>query len=388
VPPFGGRTPDDGAAFAAFAAVAERAGEGVVAVEWSRLGLPVSWAGPPPPAGELAAARFERSLDARWRRTSYSDITLAAHEAWVASEPEEPLLSDEPFEPIGAADPVPAVAPAARELPLAAMPAGPRIGTLVHRTLEAVEFDTADLRGELRARLADALARDELDVGDPAAVLDGLAAAIETPLDGAGSASLRDVARADRLDELGFELPLAGGDEVGGSVALGAIAAVLREWLPPADPLAGYPERLADPQLRGALRGYLTGSIDLVVRSRDPGGGAPAFAVLDYKTNRLAGGDERLTAWHYRPAALAAEMQRSHYALQAVLYLVALHRYLRWRVPGYDPDRDLAGVRYLFLRGMVGAAGDDGGVTGVFAWRPPGAMVAALSDVLDAGAAP
>ena len=47
---------------------------------------------------------------------------------------------------------------------------------------------------------------------------------------------------------------------------------------------------------------------------------------------------EPLTAWHYRPAALAAEMHRPHYALQALLYTVALHRYLRWRVPGYDPD--------------------------------------------------
>ena len=47
-------------------------------------------------------------------------------------------------------------------------------------------------------------------------------------------------------------------------------------------------------------------------------------------------------------------MQHAHYALQALLYTVALHRYLRWRLPGYDPERNLAGVLYLFLRGMVG----------------------------------
>ena len=40
--------------------------------------------------------------------------------------------------------------------------------------------------------------------------------------------------------------------------------------------------------------------------------------------------------------------------LQALLYTVALHRYLRWRLPGYDPERNLAGVLYLFVRGMVG----------------------------------
>ena len=47
-------------------------------------------------------------------------------------------------------------------------------------------------------------------------------------------------------------------------------------------------------------------------------------------------------------------MQHAHYALQALLYTVALHRYLRWRLPGYDPERNLAGVLYLFVRGMTG----------------------------------
>ena len=35
--------------------------------------------------------------------------------------------------------------------------------------------------------------------------------------------------------------------------------------------------------------------------------------------------------------AMAAEMIGAHYPLQALLYSVALHRYLRWRLPGYTP---------------------------------------------------
>ena len=81
----------------------------------------------------------------------------------------------------------------------------------------------------------------------------------------------------------------------------------------------------------------------------------PRFAVVDYKTNWLGPIDEELTLGHYRPEALAHEMIRAHYALQALLYTVALHRYLRWRLPGYDPGDHLAGVLYLFLRGMAGA---------------------------------
>jgi exodeoxyribonuclease V beta subunit len=78
-------------------------------------------------------------------------------------------------------------------------------------------------------------------------------------------------------------------------------------------------------------------------------------------------------------------MERAHYGLQALLYAAALHRFLRWRVPGYSPER-LAGVHYLFLRGMAGPATPvaGGASCGVFSWHPPGALVAALSDVLDA----
>jgi len=224
-----------------------------------------------------------------------------------------------------------------------------------------------------------------VEIGDPAHVVDGLAAAIETPLGPlVGDLRLRDVARADRLDELAFELPLVGGDDPTGRVALDALAAVLREHLAPDDPLGGYAARLADPALRPDVRGFLTGSLDLVLRL--PGG---RFAIADHKTNWLGAPGEPLTAWHHRPVALAHEMEHAHYGLQALLYTVALHRYLRWRLRGYDPDAHIAGVLYLFLRGMTGAEVPrvDGAPCGVFAWKPPGALVVALSDLLDRGGA-
>ena len=110
----------------------------------------------------------------------------------------------------------------------------------------------------------------------------------------------------------------------------------------------------------------------------------PRYLVVDYKTNRLGGYDEPLTAWHYRPQALEAAMVAAHYPLQALLYSVALHRYLRWRQPGYDAGTHLGGALYLFLRGMSGPEVTclDGSVPGVFAWRPPAALVTATSDLL------
>jgi exodeoxyribonuclease V beta subunit len=338
-------------------------------------------------------ARFDRMLDISWRRTSYSAITAGAHEAWVGSEPEEHWVQDEPGGPVRTAstladriDPEPAWL-SAQPLPLAEMGTGAEIGTLVHRALEAADFTSPDLPAELTSALMGGGSRSGVNLGcDPSAAAAGLIGAIQTPLGGGlGGTRLRDVPRRDRLDELAFELPLAGGDQPQGQVMLSSVAALLREWLDDGDPLAGYADRLDDPRLESMLRGYLTGSIDLVVRLPDPDGLGPRFALFDYKTNWLAPAGETLSAWHYRPSALRAEMERSHYALQALLYMVALHRYLRWRLARYDPARHLAGVHYLFLRGMLGSNGPSTahGTCGVFSWHPPAGLVVALSDGLE-----
>jgi exodeoxyribonuclease V beta subunit len=373
---YGRSTPTDAAMAERLRELAARA-PGKIGVERSTLELSVQWSPPVTPPVELGAARFSRHLDAWWRRTSYTEITSEAHDPVVGSEPERPGLDDEPETPapvdLSGDSPRPELE---RRSLLSAHPAGVRFGTFVHGVLEATDFAAADLEAELSERV-DARSRRSAELGDPAGVVAGLRAAIETPLgpmvDGM---RLRDVARSDRLDELDFELPLVGGDEPTGRLTVEAIAGALRAGLPVDDPLAGYAQRLEDPALRGRLRGFLTGSIDLVVRID-----GPRFAVVDYKTNWLGPADEPLTLAHYRPEALAAEMSRAHYGLQALLYTVALHRYLRWRVPGYEPDRHLAGVLYLFVRGMAGSPD-----AGVFAWRPPGSLVQALSDVLDRGA--
>jgi exodeoxyribonuclease V beta subunit len=387
-----GSTPRDDELEERLEQVAARA-PGRISVERSTLGAPAHWSPPLEPAVALGVARFGRGLDLSWRRTSYSDITAGAHEAWVASEPEESGVRDEPESATAAASTAEAgaieagsaVQSAAEvasplDLPLASLPVGTRAGSFVHRVLQLADFAAADLDAELAARVAEQDRAGTL-AGDGVAVVAGLRAALETPLGAlAGGRRLRDAGRADRLDELEFELPLAGGDEPAGEVSPSALGEALRAHLPAGDPLAAYAARLEDPALRGHVRGFLTGSIDLVLRL--PG---PRFAVIDYKTNWLAAPGEALRVEHYRREALAAEMARAHYGLQALLYTVALHRYLRWRLAGYDPDEHLAGVLYLFLRGMVGADTpvSGGDPYGVFAWRAPGGLVHALSEVLD-----
>jgi exodeoxyribonuclease V beta subunit len=400
VAPAGSFTPGDNAVLTRLGKLAQAAGPGRISIEPARLAGSPAWSPPLSRPAELTVSVFDRALDVRWRRTSYSDITAASHDAWVTSEPEQPLLADEPPGPEAAALPgapaEPDFGPEAPDgpaqlqllelpteepqLPLSQMPAGVDVGTFVHHVMEATDFAAADLDAELGARIAEVQGRRAAEIGPAGTLATGLRAVIETPLGPVlGNARLRDFTRADRLDELGFELPLAGGDRPSGWLTLTRIAAVLRDHLSERDPLWAYADRLADPRLRHSVRGYLTGSLDLVVRVPDPGRAGHRFAVLDYKTNWLGAGDEPLTPAHYRPDALTAEMLRHHYALQALLYAVALHRFLRWRLPEYEPSRHLAGVVYLFVRGMSGS----GTLDGVFGWSPPPGLIPALSNALD-----
>jgi exodeoxyribonuclease V beta subunit len=373
----GFKRPREDDALARFREVAALAPE-AVSVEAARLGDGNPWQPDSERDSELAAARFHRRIDTAWRRTSYSALTAAAHDATVASEPEEAGVTDEPEV---------ASAPAPSQLPLSEMASGPQLGTLIHEALQQIDFAVPDLEDELRSWLAGAVTnRPELLGCPPQRAAEGLALALATPLGGELSEiSLAGVPRGDRLDELAFELPLAGGDDPLAAAQLSDVAALLQRLLPADDVVAGYAERLRDPTLATALRGYLTGSVDLVLRIRGAAGTRDRYAIIDYKTNWLAPAGEPLSAAHYRAAELAVEMQRSHYVLQALLYSVALHRYLRWRVAGYDPESDLAGVRYLFVRGMLGPTQP---ACGVFAWDPPAALVTALSDLLAGGERP
>ncbi|MFC4950558.1 UvrD-helicase domain-containing protein [Pseudonocardia sp. GCM10023141] len=342
-------------------------------------------------AGELSAAAFTRELDRDWRRTSYSALTAGAGHgsSGVASEPEHPGTEDEaPVEVVAVSTDA---AAAAVPSPMAELPVGTGFGTLVHAIFEVADLTAPDLPAELVARAAEQLALSPTPGLEAATLGAALVPAARTPLGPlAGGLALADIAPSDRLAELDFELPLGGGDAaqrgVGGApVTLGDLAPVLRRHLPAADPLHAYPDALESPALaEQPLRGYLTGSIDAVLRLPNQ-----KFVVVDYKTNWLgpmgADGREPLTAAHYVPPLLAEAMIAANYPLQALLYGVALHRFLRWRLPDYDPASHLGGMLYLFVRGMCGPATPTvhGVACGVFGWAPPPELIVELSRRLD-----
>jgi exodeoxyribonuclease V beta subunit len=204
----------------------------------------------------------------------------------------------------------------------------------------------------------------------------------------ANGLTLKDFGRAETLHELNFDLPLAGGFENRrgrGAATMKTLAELLYYGLPADDPFRGWAGGLGSGNHK-ELRGFLTGSIDLVLKVPSANG-VDSFVVSDYKSNSMfntPGLGKKLS--DYSQPHLIAEMARHDYPLQAILYQVALHRFLKLRLANYDPKVNLGGSLYLFVRGMIGldSVTSSGSVAGVMPWQPPPSLIVELSDLLGA----
>ena len=320
----------------------------------------------PPPGGSRTVA--DDAAMALQGGTDEPDAPEAADASGVADDPGAP---DATMASGGARD-------GARDEavgPLVDLPGGTAFGVLVHESLEVVDLSAAPevLTVELTRELEQRAIRGAMSV-DVARLAQGLVAALATPLDPLlPGLSLRDFPARDRIAELAFELPVA---DTHARVALTDLSEAVAATLDPDDPYRETFATLPDRIERGRFAGWLTGVVDLALRTPDG-----RYVVADHKTNRLSDADGRPA---YDAAAMRAAMLHGEYPLQALLYLVGMHRVLERRLAGYDPDRHLGGAAFLFLRGMVGPDTPvrDGVRDGVCVWRPATAAVLAAADVL------
>lgn len=238
---------------------------------------------------------------------------------------------------------------------------GSRFGNVLHDALENTDFaqwggwqagqpapgEEADiLRASLRA---EGYAEDDLD--DGVALLTALVGqTLTVPLPEGGA--LHDLPAEARRAEIEFHFAMQ-------PTAVPALLTLLHAH--------GLVRDRHGFGTRRRLEGLMTGKIDLTYVHAD------RWYVLDYKSNRLPG---------YDAARLASAMQHSEYDLQALIYTVALHRWLRFRLGAqYDYTRDMGGIRYLFCRGLDARREDS---PGLYAHRFDPALVDAL-DALFAG---
>ena len=114
------------------------------------------------------------------------------------------------------------------------------------------------------------------------------------------------------------------------------------------------------------LNGMIKGFIDLMFEFEGK------FYVADYKSNHLG---DSYDNYHY--SAMEQAMTGHDYHLQAILYTLALHRWLKHKLPNYDYNTHVGGAYYLFIRGMSQVVPGNG----VYFVLPEKAMIEALDDL-------
>jgi exodeoxyribonuclease V beta subunit len=270
-------------------------------------------------------------------------------------------------------------------MPLYDIAGSSTFGNAVHEIFDSINPASAkldqDVHNEVERRFTNSHSAEQR-----IKITDGIIASIHAPLGGPfASNTLHMLGTTHRLSELEFNFHLPQSDT--GSFSLSDIGVLMSQHGNLDSYLAAYAQDIASNPSTITVAGYMNGFIDAVFRINTDTG-SPVYVVADYKTNRLHNTTNAqqnpLIAYH--PDNLVTSMVKDGYILQALVYSVALHRYLRWRQPGYDPNIHLGGAAYLYIRGMTGHSTDEPTPRpyGVYHWRPATALVLAL-DALFAG---
>lgn len=309
-------------------------------------------------------AEFERW----WTVHSYSALVRDKQTSGrgVPSEPTgRVLLDDEPDAPLASAGVAPrespqcGVDPARPQAVRHLYPAGAVHGDFLHKQLEwlAGEGFALDAPGDSGERLRQELLTRCERAGQPQWArwtLEFLAEVCHTPLR-CGTRPVALVELRQPVPEMEFWMPAEG------------LSPVLLDRLCRQHVLPG----LERPALTGGvLSGLMKGVIDLVFEHDG------RFFVLDYKSNRLGSEDA-----DYTGQAMAQAVAEHRYDVQAVVYLLALHRLLRARLgASYRPRDQLGGALYLFMRGIAGPEG------GSLMMTPPWEALDILDALIPGGA--
>jgi len=276
---------------------------------------------------QLQPAIFHGQINPGWTMTSYSRLSGGKE--------------TDPIGESGGRDDVPFQA-AEDFTSIFTFPRGPVAGTCLHTLLEQLEYTRP--AGEQLAMIDQALLQAGINRNWQTAVAGWLDDLLTVPLP--GTCSLGQLPEQDRLHELDFLFPLH-------QVDLHRFNTLLIQG-------GGRSLNISSTSLHGLMKGF----IDLVFRHEG------RYYIVDYKSNYL-GPD--YTA--YDPQSLVASMENHQYHLQALIYTLALHRYLNVRIKGYAYDQHFGGVYYLFLRAMHPALPQG---TGIHFSRADHQLVAAL----------
>jgi exodeoxyribonuclease V beta subunit len=222
-----------------------------------------------------------------------------------------------------------------------AFPRGAKAGNLLHDILEQIDFTTPDsLETQTTVNLK--VKQHGFDALWQETVCKMIANVVAAPLHPEiKGLTLSTICKKDRLSELEFYFPL-------NRLTPEKLRNILVE--------SGLSDNTAAPEKIGRLhfqpvKGFMKGFMDLVFRHDG------RFYLVDWKSNFLGS-----SVADYGPENLQDVMNKEFYLLQYHIYVLALHQYLKMRMPAYDYETHFGGVFYIFLRAVGPKNGLDAGI--------------------------
>ena len=305
-----------------------------------------------------------RVLRDSWRTASFSSMIAAgAREESNQPQPtDERPDHDDRIETLTSIEAPSAVAPIPLDADdILAFPRGPSAGECLHRMYELADFTKPAtwpeaIKRALHEHPIPIPASDTPALDLPAMMARLLADTVATEL--VPGMRLDAIATKRRMNELEFLFPAE-------SLDFAALRRVLVAH--------GLPDVALE---AGSLRGFVKGFIDMIVEHEG------RFWIVDWKSNHLG-----LTLADYDEPSLNAAMASHAYHLQALFYVVALHRYLRIRLRDYALERHIGGYLYLFVRGVRPDWRDGDRPAGVHVGKPSLELIDALDRLMQGVAA-
>lgn len=282
----------------------------------------------------LSAKTFTAEIKSQAKITSFSGLTAGAH----AEVPDHDNQSEYTSPPVFTL--------------FEAFPRGATAGSALHEIYENIDFiqplsDQEDV-------ILNALNKWGFTEEHQAAATQLIENSLQAEL--FENFSLKNLSKENRLNEMEFYLPLE-------RLQIEDLQQILFKHLPQEWQVIRDAINMLD---FDQVEGYLKGFIDLIFEYQGQ------YYVADYKSNSLN---------DYQPDALLAVMADSHYYLQYLLYSVALHRYLKKRLPNYHWEMHFGGVYYLFIRGMKNGIEEQQFRSGIFFDKPSSDLIEALDSL-------
>jgi len=239
-------------------------------------------------------------------------------------------------------------------------PAGVTSGTLLHEILEKVNF-TRTGEEETKTIIQDTLHKFNYSEKWSMPIFNLLQTLVNTDLKNQDARTFRlsQIGPEACRKEMEFYFPLR-------ELDVRKIMSVLDRQ----DRIQGISGQLKEKRKinTASVKGFLKGFIDLVFEYDG------RFYLADWKSNHLGDRDDS-----YAPENLQKEIFGSLYDLQYIIYTVALHLYLKKRIPDYSYEDQFGGVYYFFLRGISPASGS---ANGIYFDRPDARMIEHIKDLM------